>query len=239
MGKGARFSQDELNTILTKNKHVQINKQKIEKTRITTEKTHKSDELKEFLNQKIQPEAKVKIEKQKIEKEKKKNPASTTDQINKINKEAITQIKYDDSYIGILFEGARLFSMNQLFNIMQYKPYEMFKYKKIWHEKIQQLLALQQNLPFFQAPVEITIFRQAPKLVDEDAQGTMFKYIIDALKKEHKAGYLGVLSDDDTHIVKRIILEQTKGKYFVGIKIQDISETYQEIEYQPNMILTK
>ena len=167
------------------------------------------------------------LEEKHKEPKKKKNKSINVYQINKINAQATIEINYDKSSFSIYFNGARLLSINQIFHILQKPGYQksIYGYKQLWQKIIQdKLKKLNKNPPpLFNKAVEITLFRQAPKLVDEDSLSTMFKYIIDALKKDHKAGFLGIISDDNKKIVRRIVLQQEKGSYAIGVKIKDIS----------------
>lgn len=145
------------------------------------------------------------------------------------NQSAKITTTVSDDHFSVLFEGARLLSINQIFALLQNKKYQIFKYKKSWHNIIINVLtdtywdlkSQNKKMPFFDSQVEITIFRQAPRLVDEDALTTMFKYIIDAFKKTDKNSF-GILEEDNPKIVSKIESYSEKGEYCVGIKIRSI-----------------
>lgn len=151
------------------------------------------------------------------------------------NKKSKISTTVSNEHFSIIFEGAKLLSINQIFAILQYRKYEIFDYKKNWHELIKDALKVcyieekmkGNDLPFFNNSVEITIFRQAPKLVDEDALTTMFKYIIDALKRTKTNPY-GILAEDNPKIVHKIECYSEKGEHCVGIRVKIIDKNKKE-----------
>ncbi len=168
--------------------------------------------------------------------EKKKNSGVKVSDINKINRNSFCESTASEDHLSLLFTGAKLLSVNQIFAILQYRKYEIFTYKKVWHElvrnKLDELyfeLRMQgKSLPYFDSSVEITLFRQASRLVDEDAMSTMFKYIIDGLKKDIKNNPNGILAEDNPKIVHRIVCYSEKGEPIIGIKVKKIEEMKQE-----------
>lgn len=153
---------------------------------------------------------------------------SSSVNINKvIQNTKSSSIKYSisDNQISIVFEDAILLSVNQIFAFLQREKqqYLFFIYKKMWHNKIQDALRLIKSenkfLPLFEKDIEITLFRQAPKEIDKDAITTMFKFIIDGLKRSSD-NPLGVLSDDNPKVVHSIKFHSEKGEHVVGIKLK-------------------
>jgi len=153
---------------------------------------------------------------------------SNIDMLNLNNLHAKYRYSFDESHFSFVIFGARLLSVNQIFALLQYRKYELFKYKKIWHKKIQEILADAQtikNIPFFEDMVKITLFRQAPKLVDEDAMTTMYKFIIDAVKLNKNNNLsLSLIKEDNPKIVHEIACYSNKGDYAVGFKVEKITE---------------
>jgi hypothetical protein len=145
---------------------------------------------------------------------------------------------YSEQHFSLLFDGARLLSVNQIFAILQYRKYEIFGYKKAWQKIIKDEIEKLKDLPYFTSSVELTLFRQSPRLVDEDALSVMFKFIIDALKTDKKDNFRGIIAEDNPKIVQSIKLEQEKGPNFIGIKITDISKNNKKEIFQPKDILT-
>lgn len=156
--------------------------------------------------------------------------------IQEINDCKVT-CEYSEDHFSLLFDGARLLSVNQIFAILQYRKYEIFGYKKAWQKVIKDELSKLKNLPYFTNSVELTLFRQSPRLVDEDALSVMFKFIIDALKTDKKKSFQGIIAEDNPKIVQKIKLEQEKGPNFVGIKIKDISSEIKKEIFLPTDIL--
>ena len=145
--------------------------------------------------------------------------------------------EHSSTHFSILFDGARLLSVNQIFAILQYRKYEIFGYKKAWQKVIKDEIQKLKSLPYFTDYVELTLFRQSPKLVDEDALSVMFKFIIDALKTDKKDNFIGIIAEDNPKIVQRIKLEQEKGANFVGIRIRDISHEIKKEKFNPEDLL--
>ncbi len=174
------------------------------------------------------------------EEEKKEKVLSNTDvkTINYENNNCVIQTSVSESHVTILFVGASLLSVNQIFNILQYRKYEVFGYKKTWHFLVRKALeeiAKDNQLPFFDEAVELTLFRQAPRLVDEDSMTTMFKYIIDGLKKTKPNRYndgneFGILKEDNPKIVNKISCFSSKGDKIIGIRVQKLLQPKQEIK---------
>lgn len=154
--------------------------------------------------------------------------------INIVNciRDSTFEYKITESSISIVFYGAKLYSLNQIFALLQSRKYEIFKYKKEWHRKIKQVLeqiSLTEKIPYFNEPVQITLYRGAKKLVDEDSLTTMFKYIIDSLKKNNTTNPNGVLSDDNQNVVSKILCYSSIEEPVIGIKIE------KQIESKPKI----
>ncbi len=222
---GLKLTEAELNNLLNKNGKLKVSKE----TKSTSKKNNKISILEEANE----------------DKKSKKSQGIKTSEVNKLNKQSLVHFSSSDNHVSILFEGAKLLSVNQIFAILQYRKYEIFTYKKIWHELIKKVLDDQslilrsenKKLPFFNEAVEITLFRQASRLVDEDAMSTMFKYIIDGLKRDDEENPNGILAEDNPKIVHRIVCYSEKGEPFVGIKVKKIIE--KKSSFSPKDILKK
>lgn len=156
----------------------------------------------------------------------KKQPVSRSADILSSIRDSSVKYKITENSFAIVFEGAKLYSLNQIFALLQSRKYEIFKYKKEWHNKINKILneiSFTEKIPYFDCPVEITLLRGAKRMVDEDSLTTMFKYIIDALKKNEN-NINGVLTDDNQTIVNNIKCYSTKSQQVVGIKIEKVKE---------------
>lgn len=160
------------------------------------------------------------------------------------------QIAYNENYFSALFPDSKLLTVNDIFTLIQSpkKQGVVWAYKKSWHNTIKKILEKEKEkaeekgnkLPFFNEHVELTLFRQAPTLVDKDALTTMFKYIIDAFKYHPKDNPFGILAEDNPNIVCSIRCETVKaGKRnednFVGIRIK--KTTPSSVVFKPQDIL--
>lgn len=224
-----KLTEKELNELL-KNKKVKI-----------SDSFNKNDDLKISLSDEKPKKAKKQrislFEEDQEEIKKTKTKGVKTSDINKLNRSATVEFSSSEDHVSIVFNGAKLLSVNQIFAILQYRKYEIFTYKKIWHELIGKVLNEQslllksekKNLPFFNEAVEITLFRQASRLVDEDAMSTMFKYVIDGLKRDEEKNPNGILAEDNPKIVHRIVCYSEKGDPIVGIKVKKIKEKKEQI----------
>lgn len=148
--------------------------------------------------------------------------------INMMNQESTYDFSYSETHFSILFHNSKLLSVNQIFAILQSGKYKIFSYKKRWHTIIHKVLyeayiearSQGKSIPFFSENAELTLFRQAKRLVDEDAMTTMFKYIIDGLKKNINTNPYGILADDNPKIIHKIICHSSKGEPKIGIRIK-------------------
>lgn len=132
-------------------------------------------------------------------------------------------VECSPTHATLLFDGARLFTLNEIYALLQYRSYIVFSYKKQWHALVRNaLLAMGRSKPHFDGPCKVTLFRQGRKSVDRDSLMVMFKYIIDALKDEPKHGFLGLFPDDNPDIVYEDEKIQTLGPPMVGIRIDVI-----------------
>ena len=174
------------------------------------------------------------------EEPKKKAVGVKVSDINKLNKSALPTTTCSEEHVSFLFMGAKLLSVNQIFAILQYRKYETFAYKKIWHEIMKNNLDVLaydlkiqgKKLPYFDSSVELTLFRQASRLVDEDSMSTMFKYIIDGLKRHPTKNPNGILAEDNPKIVHRILCYSEKGEPAIGIKVKKIEEKKKQFSAQ-------
>jgi len=147
---------------------------------------------------------------------KKRKGVNVSDIIETIEKSTIS-IKETDNSLSFWFDGARLLSVNEIFAILQIRKYELFKYKKTWHRVIKSFLQKNPVSISFNGPTKLILYRRGAKLIDLDSFQTIFKFIIDALRKE------GVLAEDNPLIVVDTISKQYKGDYSVGIRLEKMA----------------
>lgn len=134
------------------------------------------------------------------------------------------EIEVSPDHMTIAFKGARLFTLNEIYAMLQYRSYVVFAYKKQWHELVLNALRLAgKKKPSFLGPCKVTLFRQGSKKVDRDSLMVMFKYIIDALKHDPKKKHVGLFDDDNPDIVYDDEKIQTIGEPIIGIRIEQIA----------------
>ena len=165
-----------------------------------------------------------------------KTKNQTISQIIKDNQSSKISSTFSDYHFSMVFEGAKLLTPNVIFSALQYHKYDIFSYKKSWHiiisRELERLNALYlkgegSSLPFFKDSVQVTILRSAPTLVDEDAVVIMFKYIIDALKRDKNNPY-GVLADDNPKIIFKSESYNEKGAHYIGIRLEYVPNADKE-----------
>lgn len=230
MAKAIRVTEEQLDSMLAKKNGVSINSSIGATTTVIQSNKILLGKQEEPNNQKIVLSANI-VKKTSTSK------LNNVTKINQVNQAAIVKTTISDKHISLVFEGAKLLTINDIFALLQ-RPklqHSVFLYKKNWHNivsNVLNVLYLQEKnkgntLPFFDQAVEVTIFRQAPTLVDEDALTTMFKFIIDALKRTKENKY-GVLAEDNQKIMHKILCYCEKGPHCIGIKIKLIEDNKKE-----------
>lgn len=223
MAKAIRYSEKDLGLLLDNNPNIIV---------------HENNTNKIIVNKEINGITKISLNNDKTIKAK-VSKFTNIYQLNKDNKNSKITTTCSENHISLVFEGAKLLTTNQILSFLQRPKLQnsFFTYKKSWHKIVYDTLQKMcldlksegKNLPFFNESVEVTIFRQAPKLVDEDAISTMFKFIIDGLKKTKENPY-GVLAEDNPKIVHQVNSYSEKGEHIVGIRVKRLigikRETY-------------
>lgn len=123
----------------------------------------------------------------------------------------------DQPTLSLWFDGARMFTVNELFSIQQYRKHEVFGYKKAWRKLIERAIEMvreQHAVPRFEGPTRLWLYRRGQKKVDLDSLPAMFKYAIDSLRRE------GVISDDNPEIIVEPRLLQEVGMPAVGMRLE-------------------
>lgn len=244
---GFKLTEDQLNELLKKNSKLKVSSVLGGSLNIPESSLSKTKDIESKIQVKEKKNTKTKKialndEEESVQEEQKEKKAAgvKVSDINKLNKKAIPSCSVSDDHVSLLFTGAKLLSVNQIFAILQYRKYEIFSYKKIWHEIMKNNLDILsydlksqgKQLPYFDDSVEITLFRQASRLVDEDAMSTMFKYIIDGLKRDPQKNPNGILAEDNPKIVHRIVCYSEKGEPAIGIKVKKLDEKKKEFSAQ-------
>ena len=86
--------------------------------------------------------------------------------------------------LSIIIEDIRILTLNEMLATAQTRKYEMFPYKKNVHNMMEEILRYFQSkggvLPKFKA-VNMFLFRESPRFIDNDSFAASFKYIIDGI----------------------------------------------------------
>lgn len=132
--------------------------------------------------------------------------------------------EWDDNNLLVDIPGGRILTYNEIYSILQYRKYEAFKYKKICKKVIARALNKKNknDKPYFDSPTRLTVWRVGTKEMDLDALPVVFKYFIDAFKKE------GIIDDDNPNIIVEIKMLQDKGEHRLGLKLEKINNWEKE-----------
>lgn len=142
------------------------------------------------------------------------------------------------THLTLYFPDLRLFTLNELFALLQYRKYIVFKYKKSIHQLVHKALAsiTNTNRPYFSQPCHITLYRSGTKRIDRDNFESMFKALIDGLKKT-KANPIGVIADDNPDILYSDTKIQSVGQPSIALRIELITPTPSICTYSNPLLL--
>lgn len=129
----------------------------------------------------------------------------------------------------ILFDGARLLSVNDIISILPYRPQVVYRYKAAWRVLIKRALHLldSKDLLHFEGPVRLELVRRSSKTLDDDSTRMPFKYAIDSLVKAN------VLKDDNRAVVADTSVIDVVGPHALAIRIVALSENTRIDEEDP------
>ena len=155
-----------------------------------------------------------KVASETLETVKKKRQGVKVDPILNSIRSADIEVAGDETFVSFKFEGARLLTVNEIFAILQYRKFQTFGYKKLWHQLMTRAVQQLQEKPVFTEKTKLVLYRRGKKLVDLDAVPVMFKYAIDALRKE------GLIEDDNPNVITEVEVVQEKGEPCVGLRLE-------------------
>lgn len=151
--------------------------------------------------------AKLKLSQVKIKEKKEKKGVRQSLDYNKVckqlkNKEFLIEYDKDKKELIIQFYNIRLPTLNELLSGLQYRKFEVWNYKKVVKEVMGQVLGeLKQQLNveyLFKNYVDLFIYRQGKKLIDNDSLPASFKYFIDSLTINK------IIKDDNPDFIQSI-----------------------------------
>lgn len=185
----------------------------------------------------------------KISEAPKKKKSSVMARMNQYNANSSYSYTVSENHIGILFNNAKLLSVNELFSILQSSKFNIYNYKttcrnmilKVLREIHEDCKSKGQAYPFFDSNAEVILYRRGDKLVDTDAISTMFKYIIDAFKyndnKLHdKYNPYGVLKDDNPLVIQHMEVHSKEGLTSFGIQIKRSNKPISSFEAEDILV---
>lgn len=157
-----------------------------------------------------------------LEKIEKKRQGVKVDPILNSIRAAKIKTASSEDFVAFRFEGARLLTVNEIFAILQYRKFQTFAYKKLWHQLIKKAVSELKDRPLFSEKTKLVLYRRGKKLVDLDAVPVMFKYAIDALRKE------GLIEDDNPNVITEVEVVQEKGEPCVWLRLEKQPEDFRK-----------
>ena len=154
--------------------------------------------------------------------------------VNTHVKDVIDSIKYStvltstsSEHLALVFDGARLLTLNEILALMPYQPYLVFNYKTAWKNKIDEALLLAKDahkarMPEFSDSCLFIGFRRSTRLVDRDGLPACFKYILDDLRNQFVLPER-ILKDDNPNLIVDTPCFQTQGPHMVGIRLERVA----------------
>lgn len=120
--------------------------------------------------------------------------------------------------LSLWFAGARMFTVNELISINQFRKYEYFRYKKAWRHLVKSAILPLRTTDFkpFAGPTRLVLARSGAELIDRDCYEAIFKTLIDALR------YCHVLDEDHNGIVVDLKPIQQIGPPSIGIRMESV-----------------
>lgn len=157
-------------------------------------------------------------------------------------KTAIIHTSTSDNHLSLVFDGARLLTLNELLSLMPYQPYLVYNYKTAWKNKIDDALILAKDIygkkmPEFADSCVFVGFRRSTRLVDRDGLPACFKYILDDLRNQ-LAVPERILKDDNPNLIVDTPCFQVIGSAMVGVRLERVL-SWQEPLMTENILLSK
>lgn len=150
----------------------------------------------------------------------------------------VPQSMWGKDWLAINLDGARVLTTNDLFSILQYRKWEVFRYKKKCRELISRAIKngptnTNTPKPFFDGPTRLTLLRVGTNEMDNDSVPVAFKYFIDAVKKEKMNDKrfdrnAFIIDDDNPDIIVEIKTVQGKGEPRLGLLFERLPEEWKK-----------
>lgn len=141
-------------------------------------------------------------------------------------KTAIIHTSVSEEHISLVFDGARMLTLNEILAILPFQPYLVYNYKKAWVNKIDEALMLakamyKKRMPEFTESCLFIGYRRSTKLVDRDGLASCFKYILDDLRNQLAVSER-ILKDDNPNLIFDTPCFQTTGPALIGIRLERV-----------------
>lgn len=142
-------------------------------------------------------------------------------------KESTVRASLSDRHFTLVFDGARLLTLNEIYALLPFQPYLVYNYKTAWKNRIELALveakSIHGTLPFFDKSCIFAGYRRSTRLVDQDGLSSCFKCILDDLRYQYVAGK--ILHDDNPKlIVSTPCFQITKGQHQVGFRLEKLDD---------------
>lgn len=149
-----------------------------------------------------------------------------SDVVHSIKTSVITT-SVSDNHLGLVFDGARMLTLNEILSLLPYQPYLVFGYKKAWAAKVDEALALAKSLygkrmPEFSDSCLFIGYRRSSRLVDRDGLASCFKYILDDIRHQMAVNEK-ILKDDNPNLIFDTPCFQSTGPALIGVRLERVN----------------
>lgn len=133
---------------------------------------------------------------------------------------ARVEAKFDGESFAFVARGVRLFSLNEIYSMLQTRAFIVFSYKKKCRKLVRDAMRAC-SATRIQGPCRIILHRVGKRKVDRDSIPVMFKALIDALRDEKD--FPGILVDDNPDEVVDIVVRQSVGEPCIAMRVERVA----------------
>jgi hypothetical protein len=142
-------------------------------------------------------------------------------------KTSVITTSVSENHLGLVFDGARMLTLNEIFSLLPYQPYLVFGYKKAWAAKVDEALALAKavygkRMPEFSDSCLFIGYRRSSRLVDRDGLASCFKYILDDIRHQMAVNEK-ILKDDNPNLIFDTPCFQSTGPALIGVRLERVN----------------
>jgi hypothetical protein len=158
--------------------------------------------------------------------------------VNQSIREAKVVASVSDRHLSIVWEGARLLTLNEILSLLPIQPYLVYNYKKVWENKVNESLLVAQDIrpiPYFDSSCVFIGLRCSTRLMDRDGLSSCFKYLLDDIRRQQAINH-PILKDDNPNLIVDTPCFQYKGAHAVGFRLEKIDSWNEPIVDSTNLL---